>query len=189
MPLVIIDGPEAAGKTTIIDALLEEWGEPSMYRHWGPRDSWLEYCQPLFDDLKRCRENPTELIVWSRSWASRTIYNKLLNQGQSVPSCVTSELDKIVIRSGGFLGMVTAPVVTLLNRRLQRIAAGDPKQDHQLDVGKELAEFQKYGRFRGWNMLDGTQLVEDNVRHIIYLLSSRNPECRMVTAKEYLLAK
>lgn len=180
MPLVILDGPEAAGKSTIIDALLLEWGQPSEYRHWGPRDSWLEYCQPLFEDLSRCKRNPRLLIVWSRCWASRTVYNLLLNQGQRVPRTVTKELDNIVVHShGGFLGMVVSPEKILLERRLARIESGDAKKDHQLDVSKELAEFQKYSRGGLWNILRGTDPVVDNVRTIIYLLTVRSPECRM----------
>lgn len=183
MPIVIIDGPEAAGKSTIIGALLAEWGSLSQYRHWGPRDSWLEYCGPLFEDIKICEENPQILVVWSRCWASRTVYNKLLDQGQILPLAITRELDDIVTRSGGFLGMVTSPVNVLLQRRLDRIESG-AKKDHQLDVSQELAEFQRYGRGRGWTMLDGTSNVEFNVRLIMNSLVIRNPECRMVTGGE-----
>lgn len=184
MPIVILDGPEAAGKSTIIDALLSAWGISSMYRHWGPRESWLEYCHPLFEDLQRCERNPELLVVWSRCWASRTVYNKLLDQGQVIPPTVTKELDNIVIRSGGFLGMVVSSEKVLLERRLLRIESGDPKKDHQLDVSKELSEFQKYARGTRWNTLLGTEPVEDNVRNIVYILTIRNPECRMIQVPE-----
>lgn len=181
MPIVILDGPEATGKSTIIDALRNEWGiEKTDLRSMGPKKSWLEYCNPLYDDISQSADLPEWLFVWSRCWASRTVYNELLKQGQIVPREVTRELDAIVTRSGGMLCMVTAPVNTLLERRLERLSRAGSKPDHQLDVNKELAAFQRYARTGGnWQMLHGTYSVEDNVRKIITYLVNKNPECRM----------
>lgn len=182
MPLVIIDGPEAAGKSTIIDALREEWGQRSGQRSWGPRDSWLEYCQPLFEDIQHCQYDPQWLVVWSRSWLSRMVYNKLLDQGQIVPPAVTAELDNIVVRSGGLLLLVTAPIMTLQSRRLERLESGTAKPDHPLDPSREMSEFQRLVRGRKWKTLSGIADPADNVRTIMTLLVQRNPECRMTTA-------
>lgn len=186
MPLVILDGPEAAGKSTLIEALIREWGRKHMVRHWGPRKSWLEYCQPLFEDLQYVEESPQWLVVWSRSWVSRMVYNKLLSQGQIVPTSVTTELDNIVVRSGGLLVLVTAPVITLSNRRRERLEEGGHKPDHPLDPGQELAEFQAVTRKGKWRTFSGTIDPTDNVRTIMTLLVQRNPECRMVAGKEIL---
>lgn len=179
MPLVIFDGPEAAGKSTLIDALAEAWGPEFAIRQWGPRDSWLEYCQPLFEDLKCVKSHPTFLQIWSRGWASRSVYNRLLTQGQVVPVEVTKALDDIVVRSGGLLVLVTAPVSTLLSRRLARIEAGNFKPDHSLDVHKELRAFQDYTRNRKWMNISGIGDTAYDVRSIIHELVLRNPECRM----------
>ena len=184
MPLVIFDGPEAAGKSTLIDALMLEWGTESRLRSWGPKKSWLQYCQSLFEDLEDCEENEQLLVVWSRSWCSRAVYNKLLSQGQSVPPEVTKELENIVVRSGGLLYLVTSPVSVLLERRIARIERGDEKADHQLDVHKELHEFQFYVRARKWSTLPGNSDVDQIVRTIIHALVQRNPECRMNDRKE-----
>jgi hypothetical protein len=178
MPLVILDGPEASGKSTIIDALMEEWGLNSRLRSWGPRESWLEYCQPLFEDGKAVKEDPHLLIVWSRSWLSRMVYNRLLNQGQSVPPRATSELDNIVIASGGLLLLILSPPKVLIDRRLTRVAAGE-KKDHPLDPRMEHTQFDRCIRHRKWRVLSGTIDPEDNVRTIITMLVQRNPECRM----------
>jgi hypothetical protein len=187
MPLVIVEGPEAAGKTTIIEALMEEWGPNSRQRSWGPRDSWMEYCQPLFDDLKACKEDPHLLIVWSRSWISRMVYNKLLSQGQSVPPQVTLELDNTVLRQRGILIFVEASVTTLLSRRLARVTEGGHKPDHPIDSSKELSEFQSVLRQRKWKNLSGNDDVDYNVGMIMKMLVQRNPECRMGTKEEVLM--
>lgn len=183
MPLAIFDGPEAAGKSTIIDELLKVWGPNSRLRSWGPRESWLEYCQPLFDDVQACKEDPHLLIAWSRSWLSRTVYNRLLTQGQSVPSRVTLELDNIVIASGGLLFLVVAPPRDLVARRLRRFEAGK-KKDHPLDPHKELTQFLASVQKRKWRQLSGAIPPGDNVRSIILALVQKNPECRMEIRKE-----
>lgn len=180
MPLVIFDGPEAAGKSTIITALTKEWGDNSRVRHWGPRESWLEYCGPLFEDIQECKYDKQLLICWSRSWASRHVYNKMLVQGQTVPPAVTKELENIVVQSGGLLILVTSPVATLLARRLARLEEGGHKPDHPLDPDKELKEFQLYVRNRKWKTIVGTYDTATTVRSIISYLVQRNPECRMV---------
>lgn len=180
MPLVIVDGPEASGKSTIIEALLQTWGPNSSQRSWGPRDSWLEYCQPLFEDTQACKENPQFLIVWSRSWISRAVYNKLLLQGQNVPMKATTELDNIVISSGGLLILVTSPISVLKERRQARLREGNEKPDHPLDPRKEQNEFVLQTHRRRWLQMSGIVPPEDNVRTILDLLVSRNAECRMV---------
>lgn len=188
MPLVIIDGPEAAGKSTLINSLSEAWGEENLYRHWGPRKSWLEYCGPLFEDLTLCASNPQCLVVWSRSWLSRVVYNKLLDQGQRIPSTVISELDNIVVASGGLLILVTAPVRVLVERRNERLLDATAKPDHPLDPQREMSEFQAQTSRRKWKVLSGIDPPEDNVRTIMTLLVQRNPECRMDLRKEEPIA-
>lgn len=187
MPLVIFDGPEAAGKTTLIEALMKEWGPNSTLRSWGPRDSWLEYCQPLFDDLKATKQDPQCLVVWSRSWASRFVYNKLLSQGQSVPPSVTRELENIVVASGGLLYFVYASILELMSRRMARIEEGGHKPDHPISPEKELYAFQSYMRGRKWAAISGADDTDQEVRSIIYRLVQRNPECRMRTREERVL--
>ena len=183
MPLVIFEGPEASGKSTLIDALRDEWGlDKSVLRSWGPRESWLEYCGPLFEDLKECKEYPQRLIVWSRSWISRTVYNRLLSQGQNVPTRATLELDNIVIASGGLLIMMDTSAGTLIERRAIRRLDSNAKPDHELDPVKERNEFMNVIRSRKWKVLSGLVPPEDNVRSIISMLVNKNPECRMDVA-------
>jgi len=184
MPIVILEGPEAAGKTTIIEKLLASWGENSRVRSWGPRDSWLEYCGPLFEDTKACQEDPLLLIVWSRSWLSRAVYNTLLKQGQDVPPRAMTELDRIVLSNGGLLILVTAPPSILQERRERRLAEGSDQKDHPLNPRTELNEFLAQSRKRKWWTISGTRSPEDNVSSIITMLVQRNPESRMNLRKE-----
>jgi len=188
MPLVIFDGPEAAGKTTMIEALQARWGPNNQFRGWGPRESWLEYCQPLFDDIQACREDPKLLVVWSRSWMSRAVYNTLLNQGRPVPKVIIKELDKIVTSEGGLLYLVVSPVHVLLTRRLERMNEPGSKPDHPLDPDKELSEFYHQNQSRKWKIISGVNHTGDNISLIMDQLVHKNPECRMDISLEEAIA-
>lgn len=184
MPIVIFEGPEAAGKTTLIERLQERWGPNYQFRGWGPRESWLEYCQPLFDDIQSCRQDPELLVIWSRSWLSRAVYNNLLEQGRPVPRAVITELDNTVIREKGLLFLVASPENVLLSRRLERLNQRDSKPDHPLDPKKELAEFYIQNRSRKWRMLSGIKPTDATVTEILGMLVSLHPECRMSSSME-----
>lgn len=188
MPLVIFEGPEAAGKSTLIETLEKRWGPNRQFRGWGPRESWLEYCQPLFDDLKACKEDPNLLVVWSRSWLSRAVYNTLLNQGYIVPREVTKELDNIIIREKGLLLLVVSPINVLLRRRLERLNQEGSKPDHPLNPDKELSEFYVQNRSRKWKVVSGVDDPEKTVSFILNMLVQQNPECRMDSRMEEPIA-
>ena len=182
MPLVIFEGPEAAGKTTLIEALQKRWGSNTQFRGWGPRESWLEYCQPLFDDIKTCSEDPNLLIIWSRSWLSRAVYNELLTQGHYVPKAIIRELDRTVRHANGCMFLVVSPITTLYTRRLERMNDPNSKPDHPLDPEKELAEFYKQNTSRLWNIIPGDKDTDHTISSVMEQIVRRNPDCRMEDA-------
>jgi len=182
MPVVIFEGPEAVGKTTLIESLQARWGPNNQFRGWGPRQSWLEYCQPLFDDIQACKQDPKLLIVWSRGWLSRAVYNELLSQGHRVPKSAIRELDREVRHANGSLFLVTAPITTLLSRRLERLENPDSKPDHALDPEKELGEFYKQNSSRLWTMIHGNKDTDHTISLVMDQIVQRNPECRMEDA-------
>jgi len=79
--VIYIDGPEKAGKTTLIAALkskLESDGVMVHTRHWGvvkPDDR--VYAPALEADLGRGTKG---VVIWDRGWASEAVYGSLLNR-------------------------------------------------------------------------------------------------------------
>jgi len=80
--LLVFDGPEKAGKSTLIKELGETLSAQNnnvTVRHWGKVSSDTEYAAPLIADLKKASEL-NEIIVWDRSWASEKVYGFMLNR-------------------------------------------------------------------------------------------------------------
>lgn len=79
--IILIDGPEKTGKSTLIKELnrqLEGTGIPVHNRRWGavkPDDR--VYSAPLQQDLNALTKGIT---IWDRGWPSEHVYGSLLNR-------------------------------------------------------------------------------------------------------------
>ena len=72
--IIYIDGPNKAGKSTIIDILINKYN--CRLRHWGPVDpDDRVYAQPLADDIAS-----EGVVVWDRGWVSEYVYANLLGR-------------------------------------------------------------------------------------------------------------
>lgn len=164
--IIVVDGPEAAGKTTLIKAVTElvrtEFGHrfsTVKVRKQGPTPTWTVYAGELAQDYAK----PSEFVVWDRSWASEIVYNNLLGRGRPLDEDVIERLLSPFVReSGGWLLMVSTPVDVLRARRLKRIERGD-LSDLEVDVEAEMYAFAEYMDRHGWDSIDGTQDIEDFV--------------------------
>lgn len=75
--IVILDGPEKAGKSTLASKIVELSRGPARIRKWGPINGEDRlYLYALQDDCS----DLNELVVWDRSYASEAVYCKLLNR-------------------------------------------------------------------------------------------------------------
>jgi hypothetical protein len=83
MAIVVLDGPEKVGKTTLLQAIGQEWcrrmGVGSVARRypWGPVKDDAQYKNGLVASVSARNR---ELIIWDRSWASEHVYSLLLNR-------------------------------------------------------------------------------------------------------------
>ena len=75
MTLIYIDGPQKAGKSTIISAL-RQLLTPTVVREWGPAEPDLAFSPALLDDCY----NSNAHSVWKRGWAAEHIYATLLRR-------------------------------------------------------------------------------------------------------------
>lgn len=73
--IILIDGPEKAGKTTLIAELKRRTG--GQVRHWGIIESDTEYLEALKSDTA-----DSTVWLWDRGWPSEHVYSKLLNRGR-----------------------------------------------------------------------------------------------------------
>jgi hypothetical protein len=84
--IIIIEGPEKAGKSTFIARLkehLESAGLTVMIRKWGkPEIDDREYVEPLAEDV--ANQNPKEIIIWDRGWVSEYVYSSFYGRPSSL---------------------------------------------------------------------------------------------------------
>lgn len=144
--LIVIDGPEAAGKTTFISQTFPN----AVRRPWGPVSSATEYIKQL--DADRSADH---LVVWDRSWASEYVYNILMNRGRKEQNVMRLLEEMRIPRI-----MILAYPDTLKMRRDFRLAAG-LSDDLPVDPSQEFALFRDYAMSNCWS-LHWTEEVRDS---------------------------
>jgi len=119
--IIIVEGPDGAGKTTRIDQLLASH-PGSVYRHFSnPKTDeeafgyWKVYAQ----NITNC--DPTKLTVFDRSWYSDVVYGPIFRDRVEMDLVHVEMLESLVItHGGGFVLYCTAPTHVLWKRCQER---------------------------------------------------------------------
>lgn len=135
--IIIVEGPDGAGKTTLIDKLLKS-SCGAVYHHFGAPASAEEaanYYQVYADTIKAC--TPDALHVFDRSWYSDMVYGPVMRGKCEMTQTHADMLAAMCIAHGGAMIIYcTAPVSTLWQRCKAR------GETYITDVAK-LAEIAK----------------------------------------------
>lgn len=157
MPLIILDGPEKAGKSTLVKRLEQWYGARSV--HWGPVTDHSRYVEPLARDVL-----DKGLVVWDRCWASECVYGPLLDRqhrDESDPWLMEWLYSRAVDTVG--VKAVLLPVSTEETRERR------DDTDLPVDPDMEAASYRSYAERFGWEVLinDYTpRSVEDNADYL-----------------------
>ena len=162
--LILIDGPEKAGKTTLINALQQALA----IRYYGTRQVFVEKQGQWFPDDSiiagqvKCHTHDNSIYIWDRGWPSEEVYATLLNRERRA-------------KRNPFLmewlhGRATPLKFILLPEDVMMLHKLRNKTDLPVDPNAEFAGFRKY-RDYGYHLLynDYTrQTMEANVQRIIF---------------------
>lgn len=166
--IIIVDGPEKAGKSTLISLLRKELaksGLESTVRRWGPVDpDDRVYTPALIDDVR----SYNQVIFWDRSWASEHVYANLLGRDRRLrnDSWLGEWLHSRAVTPNGMLIMVTAGVAELKSKR--------DKTDIDIDPAVELNAFHSYGVDYSWNIIHNKHDGIDNyVKNVVSELADK----------------
>ena len=149
MPVIAIDGPEKAGKTTIILELLkafEKYQIKSERVHWGPvspDDREYSYL------LKLHTMDKHKVWVWDRCWPSEYVYGKLLNRdhrGTRDP-WILEWLHGRAVQLYGSRFMVLGPDVNVLSGIRD-------DTDICVDPYDEKSLYKEYAQRFGWSIIN-----------------------------------
>lgn len=79
--IIILDGPDGCGKTTLAEFLQKEYGAYYMHSTWSPElePDMEEYMRLTTQMAKRISQN--QLVVLDRHWLSELVYSDVFREG------------------------------------------------------------------------------------------------------------
>lgn len=163
MSIVILEGPEKAGKSTLARLIQAELG--GRVRHWtGQPEHDKVYAEALAADCK----DPDELVIWDRGWVSESVYDLMLDRGRHLgrDPWHGEWMYGRTVQSFGARVILLGPSESELNR----LRTPD---DLSIPVHAERREFEAYGRRFGWWVVENDHdeasnlLVLEHVRRTL----------------------
>lgn len=159
MPVVIVEGPEKAGKTTFIaraSAQLESEGYTTKHRKWGqisPDDR--VYGDALFHDVYTYGDDPKTAMFWDRAWASEEVYGQLMHRNK-----------RRAVQHKGLMAwlweraLVGNGVKIMFSADPDKLKARRDDTDLPVDPIDEVELFNVYGDKHGWAFLEQGEAFE-----------------------------
>lgn len=144
MTVLVFDGPEKAGKTTLINATAAELrrrGFDVNIRRWGPVDPDDRVYAPA---LQKDVTEPETFHLWDRSWASEYVYATLLNRNRRLnrePWLGEWLHGRAVSATGAKFMVLGLP---------QELTARRDATDLPVDPGAEFRYFRSYQIRNAW---------------------------------------
>lgn len=172
MTVIVIDGPEKAGKTTLINELVKtliDMRVPVEQVHWGPVSPDDRVYSPV---LKEHCQDLQRVWVWDRGWSSEYVYGKLLNRdhrGASDP-WLLEWLHGRAVQVSGVRIMLSGPHSSILNHLRD-------STDLAVDSFDEKSLYKEYAQRFGWEWLENEhtqESLERSVKFIVNRLHSRS---------------
>jgi hypothetical protein len=161
LPLIVLDGPEKAGKTTIVNVLRDLYGY--RVRHWGPVKSHMEFLAQLQQDLLV----PGKRVVWDRSWVSELVYSGLLGRATKLnhDAWLAEFLFTRAVRVYGEVAIVRGPDPSIL-------ASLRDNTDLPVDPAVEQREFARHAANWRWSVVNNEHTAE-SAEHSAFRLHER----------------
>ncbi len=166
--LLIVDGPEKAGKTTLIEKFINYCGVrgiSAQRRHWskpGPTHHSFVYTLPMIEALNN---KDVGIEIWDRSWASEYVYPLLMPETRSErrifwddPWLAAFSYDRALMTNGARL--------MLLGPSVDHLRAKRDETDWPIDPALEQRAYDDYAVKTGW-MISHNQHTPDHDNYII----------------------
>jgi hypothetical protein len=165
--LVVVDGPEKAGKTTLtrtVVSVAQGMGIPAEYVHWGPIPRFgpdglpgdTRYLQALERDVLK-----PGIVIWDRSWASEYAYG-------TVPGQDDHRLVDDPWRGEWLYGRAaqTGLRLMLLGPDADTLRQKRDETDLPIDPEVERERYRTYGTWFGWDIVENLH-TEGSLRSLV----------------------
>lgn len=172
MPVIMIDGPEKAGKTTLISELVDQLhinvGAAAERVHWGPVfPDDRAYSKTLCEHS----QDLSKVWVWDRGWPSEYVYGTLLHRDRrgSNDPWLLEWLHGRAVQVNGVRAMVLGPdPKTHMNIRDETDLPVNPTDERDM--------YKAYAKVFGWTIIDnifGQWSVSQSINTILAELFSK----------------
>lgn len=175
--VIVVDGPEKAGKTTFIEALakhLKTKGISYSRRKFGPTDNDYGYGiylqQDAVDDL-------VEVAIWDRAWPSDFVYPTLVPEYRRGLNKVfwndpgASEIFNEVLEAYGVGVILLGPTADTLEKNRDA-------SDRQVPPKLERELYRDYGLKFGWRVFENQHTDVEVASLIEFVLWLREKKAR-----------
>jgi hypothetical protein len=203
MRILTVDGPEKAGKNTLIQAILDRLNSNrpgfAVWRHWNrPVPRHMAHMTALLDDMQQVRSQEAEsgqpgLLIWNRSHLSEAVYGSLLGR--------KSDIDMLQAELWyGRILQTLGPRIVLLGPDEATLATRRDQTDLPVDPAHERAAFLKLGATYGYQTFSNPadprwidEMAEYTANRLLHwrqfdpavYLGPSEPEAVFVTSKEH----
>lgn len=117
---IIVEGPDGAGKTTLIEKLKQQFSSCEVI-HFGEIDDPSKYFDIYMQTITEQYKNRIGITILDRCWYSDRVYGPIMRNKEEMPKEKARKLDQAVVENGG--GMVIycdAPTHVLWTRCRER---------------------------------------------------------------------
>jgi len=170
MSVIIVDGPEKAGKTTMIKRLksiLEKGIDVDIVK-WGP----ISPDDRVYSDPLQTYSGAEDAIaIWDRGWPSEYVYGNLLNRKRrmSQDPWLGAWLHDRAVQSNGLRVMMLGPSP-------EKLASLRDRSDIAVDPKLEIQLFKQYAMKYGWMILEGYDHTEEDLKQNVRAIITRYQE-------------
>lgn len=146
MPIIILEGIDGAGKSTLAEKLIDASPIPARYEHRGPMEGTVtdEYILPLL------QVGQDELLITDRWHVGETIYGPIY-RGKSVVAGPWNDIIEALLKDLGAVRVIMSPALSVIKQRLADRGEDYLKPEH---VDAVYDSYVAYARANGYILLD-----------------------------------
>lgn len=94
--VIVLEGPDGAGKTTLAEHLVKKYGGVYVHRTWSPEmNVWDHHTEALKIAHEKSYQ---ELVVIDRLWPSEYIYGRVFRGSSQYPAWAARSMDRVLLR-------------------------------------------------------------------------------------------
>ena len=114
--IIIIEGPDGAGKTTLANLISKQTGYQLLHRTQPKNEEDKKRMMDEYIQVLKAGKN----VIMDRAWYSELVYGPVMRDASVLTYPQMYELEKLAAKNGAIVIYCTAPEATLWKRCMRR---------------------------------------------------------------------